>query len=184
MRKGLGKRKIIRVAIKCNGECRDCQSKEDLDIHHIDLNHENDNEDNLILLCELCHDRLHKKYGNYKYYDEERIKGYLENYPDEYDFKEGSSWICYVDGTDHFAFFCPTCNGPAIVSKVQLIDDGINGRRICPTFLFKLKCNKCKLKGQRKCYLNSDLLEYHNKQWKKQHTYLYKEEVKENANNL
>lgn len=53
-------------------KCSSCgydKHKGSLHIHHKDNNHENNNQDNLIVLCANCHMELHqkdKKHNNYK----------------------------------------------------------------------------------------------------------------------
>jgi len=42
-----------------NHTCQKCGSKDDIHIHHIDWNKENNELDNLILLCNSCHLTLH-----------------------------------------------------------------------------------------------------------------------------
>ena len=40
--------------------CYLCDSQVDLEVHHIDWHHENDNPDNLVTLCHRCHMELHR----------------------------------------------------------------------------------------------------------------------------
>jgi len=42
-----------------NYSCQRCDSKKQIQIHHIDWNKENNELDNLILLCNSCHQKLH-----------------------------------------------------------------------------------------------------------------------------
>jgi len=44
------------------GKCFVCSSREDLETHHIDFNHNNNDPDNLMTLCERCHTEI-TKYG-------------------------------------------------------------------------------------------------------------------------
>ena len=47
---------------KVNKEkCSECESRQNLSIHHIDFDHYNNDPDNLDVLCVSCHQRLHKK---------------------------------------------------------------------------------------------------------------------------
>lgn len=40
-------------------QCSECPATTDLHVHHIDRNHKNDDQDNLITLCSSCHLKLH-----------------------------------------------------------------------------------------------------------------------------
>jgi len=42
-------------------QCSDCGSKLNLGIHHVDLDHYNNDPENLQVLCTSCHMRLHKQ---------------------------------------------------------------------------------------------------------------------------
>jgi len=42
-------------------ECWTCGTKRNLEIHHIDGNHENNTLDNLMVLCRNCHIRRHRR---------------------------------------------------------------------------------------------------------------------------
>ncbi len=42
-------------------QCKECESKKNLCIHHIDFDHFNNNPDNLEVICVSCHMSLHKK---------------------------------------------------------------------------------------------------------------------------
>lgn len=44
--------------------CEGCHSKNKLQVHHIDSNNKNNKDENLMILCDKCHNRLHglKKY--------------------------------------------------------------------------------------------------------------------------
>lgn len=59
-------------------ECAMCGTNEEcvLEVHHIDENHENNNEDNLIILCSNCHSRVHR--GSYTITDEIKLKRKLK----------------------------------------------------------------------------------------------------------
>ena len=46
-----------------DNKCSLCGRDENLRIHHIDQNHENNIEENLILLCESCHRKIHSRGG-------------------------------------------------------------------------------------------------------------------------
>ena len=52
-------RKLIDKNIKCE-ICK--QTKKDMDIHHIDFNHLNNNKNNLQILCHSCHSTLHRNF--------------------------------------------------------------------------------------------------------------------------
>jgi len=164
MRKPFNVQTIGKVYAHFNGKCSKCQGEENLHIHHLDLNHNNSNIDNLILLCKFCHRLVHSKEGKKTYYDEKQIRDYID-YEIKHYFKHELGWKVNSDCTDHFSFSCPICKSPAIVEEVKIWNDGKVGKEICPCFYFELKCNKCKIQGQRKCYLNPDLLEKTNKRW-------------------
>jgi 5-methylcytosine-specific restriction endonuclease McrA len=42
-----------------NGECRECGSETNLEVHHKDRNQDNNNKSNLITLCTRCHTKEH-----------------------------------------------------------------------------------------------------------------------------
>ena len=46
---------------KFNNECAICKGKEGLHIHHKDHNPSNNRMDNLIVLCGVCHKKIHMK---------------------------------------------------------------------------------------------------------------------------
>lgn len=48
-----------KIRNKYSNQCIICNSFDSLRIHHIDTNHRNNSEDNLILLCEKCHRMIH-----------------------------------------------------------------------------------------------------------------------------
>lgn len=49
-----------RIRKRDDHECQICGSSEDLHVHHIDGNHDNWSKDNVITVCESCHDDLHE----------------------------------------------------------------------------------------------------------------------------
>jgi len=49
----------LTVLDRDNDTCQKCGSKENIHIHHIDWNKENNELDNLVLLCSSCHSTLH-----------------------------------------------------------------------------------------------------------------------------
>ena len=49
----------LKVLERDNYCCTTCDRKNRLLIHHIDLNEENNEEENLVVLCKPCHDTLH-----------------------------------------------------------------------------------------------------------------------------
>lgn len=59
-------------------ECAICGITEEcvLEVHHIDENHENNEVDNLIILCSNCHSRVHR--GGYKITEEIKLKRKLK----------------------------------------------------------------------------------------------------------
>ena len=57
---------------KSKRKCIFCKSKQSIHIHHIDKNINNNNKNNLLIVCARCHILLHKRI--YKYY-EPRKKG-------------------------------------------------------------------------------------------------------------
>lgn len=48
-------------------ECARCGSTEGLEVHHMNLNHDDDTEGNHLVLCRSCHHNLH--YNNWKLED-------------------------------------------------------------------------------------------------------------------
>ena len=51
-------------------ECEICGTTENLEVHHIDKNHSNNNTSNLMTLCESCHGRTHTQNLSVAYADE------------------------------------------------------------------------------------------------------------------
>lgn len=45
-------------------KCYFCNSKDLLHVHHTDFNSLNNNINNLLVLCQKCHNKIHKIYGN------------------------------------------------------------------------------------------------------------------------
>jgi len=41
------------------GKCWICESTENLNVHHIDLNRENNDSINLVVVCKRCHGKIH-----------------------------------------------------------------------------------------------------------------------------
>ncbi|RLF40495.1 MAG: hypothetical protein DRN12_05285 [Thermoplasmata archaeon] len=59
------------------------------------------------------------------------------------------NWTVKSDSTDHFQFHCPSCGSIATVYEIYFkTTEGM------PTVVFRLCCNKCKIIGQRKIYIN------------------------------
>ena len=56
-------RRTLRKMIKDRDEnkCTECGSRDGLVVHHIDYDKRNDNINNLITMCKVCHGRLHAK---------------------------------------------------------------------------------------------------------------------------
>ena len=52
-------RRLFRALREKCGECWWCGVKEALQVHHIDLNHKNNDALNMVVLCGKCHGRLH-----------------------------------------------------------------------------------------------------------------------------
>jgi len=48
-----------RKNIDRNSECYFCETKKELQIHHKDKNRQNNDKNNLLILCPKCHHRLH-----------------------------------------------------------------------------------------------------------------------------
>jgi len=48
-----------KIRNKYGNQCAICNSFESLRVHHLDENHRNNTEENLILLCESCHRKIH-----------------------------------------------------------------------------------------------------------------------------
>ncbi len=157
------------VYIKCKGKCFKCISIEDIEIHHIDHNPCNNQIDNLILLCKFCHKLIHKSEGKKEIYDEQSVSQYLDKLPKMFEYSNEHNWKVSWDTTDHFSFECPKCNKQAIVYNIKIWDNGLVGNDICPCFYFYLKCSECKIKGQRKSYLNYHLLNDCNERWRKKY---------------
>ena len=51
-------------------DCDICGTKENLEVHHIDMNHDNNNPENLLTVCESCHQRVHSQNLLVAYADE------------------------------------------------------------------------------------------------------------------
>jgi len=53
------------VAFEAHGrECQDCGATDDLEVHHIDRDRENNDPENLAVLCHDCHwDRHRDEFG-------------------------------------------------------------------------------------------------------------------------
>lgn len=151
---------IIKVSEKCGNKCSKCGSNNNLCIHHITpLSKKGDNDlSNLIILCKLCHKLIHKNkkefYNEEEYYKNFGNVGYIKG--DDY-FGWDFGWIIDIDCTDHFVFKCPKCNKEVVIEKIFLKD--FNSLKTPPCFYFILKCHYCKIKGQRKIYLNNDINE-------------------------
>jgi len=143
---------IIKVAAKSNNKCAKCGTDKNLCIHHITPLHlGGGNEiDNLILLCGFCHKLVHKNKGEFyneeDYYSKEDLFDSRDYYKWEY------GWDMKIDGTDHFQFSCPKCKGEAVISKIEIRE--YRSLETPPCFYLFLKCPRCKVAGQRKCYVN------------------------------
>ena len=48
-----------RILARDGRRCTLCGASEELHIHHVNLNKTDDNPDNLLTLCEICHARIH-----------------------------------------------------------------------------------------------------------------------------
>jgi 5-methylcytosine-specific restriction endonuclease McrA len=60
-------RRSVRVRIHIRDrKCRECGTEQLLHVHHIDGNPRNNDESNLILLCEEHHAQAHEHRGEYK----------------------------------------------------------------------------------------------------------------------
>lgn len=51
--------KFFKDVVNKAGSCYFCRIEEDLCVHHIDLDHYNNNPDNLVVLCHRCHGKIH-----------------------------------------------------------------------------------------------------------------------------
>jgi len=151
---------IIKVAQKSNCSCMKCGSQDNIHIHHITPLSKGGNNsiENLILLCEFCHRIIHKNKG--ELYNEEQFysgSGY-QMFKEDIIFNDldyaymDIGWGMDIDSTDHFDFTCPKCKLNAIISKVEL--RSYNSLNLSPCFYFYLKCPICKIRGQRKAYVN------------------------------
>lgn len=54
-------------------ECWSCKTKEKLHIHHVDMNPKNIKEENIMFLCEKCHNAFHKGQGTITVFRDEII---------------------------------------------------------------------------------------------------------------
>lgn len=144
---------ILKVGLKSNNRCSKCKSQNNLCIHHITpLSKGGDNKiDNLILLCGFCHKLVHKNKDEIEFYNEDKYYSKELIFKDT-NYREEIGWLVDFDGTDHIEFLCPICKTPAIIKKVMLRT--YNNLMTPPCFYFLLKCPRCKVNGQRKCYLN------------------------------
>lgn len=52
-------RKIVYLIEEREKKCEICGSTKNVDIHHKDFNHQNNNSDNLMLVCRSCHLKIH-----------------------------------------------------------------------------------------------------------------------------
>lgn len=53
------------IALKRDGNhCQCCKSRNNLNIHHLDINKLNNSPSNLITLCQACHHSLHQRYSD------------------------------------------------------------------------------------------------------------------------
>jgi phage FluMu protein Com len=157
---------VGRIYFKYKCQCANCGENQNLHIHHVDFNRNNNDEENLILLCKDCHKFIHSKMGKRRYYNEEQISEYIEKEDiDDYE-TYLFDWIVESDDTDHIVIKCPKCKEHAVIYKIYTWNDGKNGFDICPCLFIKLKCGKCKIKGQRKIYTSYKLLDKCNKRWR------------------
>lgn len=58
--KGSTYQKIMQIN-NVKKECKVCGSTKNVQVHHIDKNHDNNDFNNLIYLCSLCHSKKHNK---------------------------------------------------------------------------------------------------------------------------
>ena len=56
---------LKRVTRKEHIVCNTCGSNKNIEIHHVDKNPENDQKENLIVVCKSCHTKIHKKGYNF-----------------------------------------------------------------------------------------------------------------------
>ena len=67
-------------------QCEKCGSIDDLQVHHIDENRNNNKSDNLIVLCRSCHSIVHNRRKNilkYRYlYITPKTQMYFKFYTD------------------------------------------------------------------------------------------------------
>lgn len=52
----------IRAFIEFDNSCKICLKEENLQVHHIDMNRENSEIENLMILCASCHRKIHVLY--------------------------------------------------------------------------------------------------------------------------
>ena len=147
---------ILLIGTKSNNSCMKCKTKKGLEIHHvIPINNGGiDSSENMIILCKLCHRMIHKNKNDKELYNEEKTYKSFQSHSisSKHYFSQDIGWNMEIDSTDHFSFNCPRCKGEAIIEKVSLID--MTNLNVPPRLYIFLKCNHCKLKGQRKIYLN------------------------------
>lgn len=85
-------KKLTEIIKDRDHNCIICKSKSKLTAHHLNgwnwAVEERFSKDNLVLLCNICHDNFHKKYrkGN-------NTKEQFLEYIDNYDFKVGDIWL-------------------------------------------------------------------------------------------
>lgn len=53
-------RKIVYLLEDREKKCEICGSTKSIDVHHKDGNHQNNNSDNLMVVCRSCHMKLHR----------------------------------------------------------------------------------------------------------------------------
>lgn len=148
---------VIYIGEKSDFRCGCCGTRDNLHIHHIIPLKDGGNNSlkNLILLCEFCHKRIHsgkeELYLENKYYKEDWAKESFIHHDKKYSPVE-IGWDMSIDSTDHFQFNCPKCKCEVAIKNISL--KNFNTYKIPPCFYFHLKCPKCRIKGQRKIYLN------------------------------
>lgn len=154
---------IVQVAKKCNNSCMKCGSIIGLEIHHVKplAKGGKDIPENTILLCDLCHKFVHKNKNEIEFYNENKYYSKEElSYIDSSNYEQQEvNWQIKLrtDSTDHFEILCPKCNGLSSIERIFIRD--YSSLVTPPCWYILLKCHHCKIKGQRKMYLNEFKME-------------------------